>query len=220
MKLLLAEDDTMLGTGMEKALTQAGFAVDWVRTGQHTLSALALASYDVVLLDIGLPDIDGLQILRRMRQQSQHTPVLMVTARDAVSDRVAGLNHGADDYLTKPFDLDELVARIHALARRQAGHAHPSLRLGRLELRPIERSVLLADQPLSLSPREFDLLQALMQKPGAVLSIEQLENKLYGWGQEVSSNAIEVHLHHLRRKLGEPWIRNVRGVGYKLVEVP
>lgn len=219
MKLLLAEDDAMLGTGMAKALTLAGFTVDWVRTGPHALSALQTSGYDVALLDIGLPDLDGLQILQRIRQQRQHTPVLMVTARDAVSDRVAGLNQGADDYLTKPFDLDELVARIHALARRQAGQAHPSLQLGRLELRPIERAALLAGQPLALSPREFDLLHALIHKPGAVLSIEQLENKLYGWGQEVSSNAIEVHLHHLRRKLGEPWIRNVRGVGYKLVEV-
>ena len=219
MKLLLAEDDVMLGASMEKGLDLAGFQVDWAKTGDQVVDALGRRSYDVVLLDIGLPDIDGLQILQRMRQQRQHTPVLMVTARDAVSDRVAGLNHGADDYLTKPFDLDELVARIHALARRQAGQAHPCLQLGRLELRPIERAALLAGQPLALSPREFDLLHALMQKPGAVLSIEQLENKLYGWGQEVSSNAIEVHLHHLRRKLGEPWVRNVRGVGYKLVEV-
>lgn len=220
MKLLLAEDDAMLGAGMEKALILAGFTVDWVRTGPHALDALEAAGYDVALLDIGLPGIDGLQVLQRMRQRHQPTPVLMVTARDAVRDRVAGLNHGADDYLTKPFDLDELVARIHALARRQAGHAQPGLRLGRLELLPIERTVLLAGQPLALSPREFDLLHALMQKPGAVLSIEQLENKLYGWGQEVASNTIEVHLHHLRRKLGEPWVRNVRGVGYKLVDVP
>lgn len=219
MKLLLAEDDTMLGTSMHKALTQTGFTVDWVRTGPQALDAAGDSAYDVVLLDIGLPGLDGLQVLQRMRQQQRHTPVLMVTARDAISDRVAGLNQGADDYLTKPFDLDELVARIHALARRPAGQAHPHLRLGRLELRPIEREARLADRPLTLSPREFDLLHALMHKPGAVLSIQQLENRLYGWGEEVSSNAIEVHLHHLRRKLGEPWIKNVRGVGYKLVEV-
>lgn len=219
MKLLLAEDDAMLGTSMEKALTQAGLTVDWVRNGQHALNALQEQSYDVVLLDIGLPEVDGMQVLQHMRQRRQATPVLMVTARDAIRDRVAGLNQGADDYLTKPFDLDELVARIHALARRQPGHANPILKMGRLSLNPIEREVRLGDKLLSLSQREFDLLQALMQKPGTVLSIEQLESKLYGWGEEISSNAIEVHLHHLRRKLGEPWIRNVRGVGYKLVEV-
>jgi DNA-binding response OmpR family regulator len=219
MKLLLAEDDAMLGASMDKALNLAGFTVDWVRTGQHAISALDTRGYDVVLLDIGLPDIDGLQVLQHMRQHRQPTPVLMVTARDAVHDRVAGLNQGADDYLSKPFDLDELVARIHALARRQPVQALPRLQLGRLELRPIEREVLLADKVLALSQREFDLLHVLMQKPGTVFSIEQLESKLYGWGEEVSSNAIEVHLHHLRRKLGEPWIRNVRGVGYKLVEV-
>ncbi|MGM9425375.1 response regulator transcription factor [Hydrogenophaga sp. MI9] len=219
MKLLLAEDDAMLGTSMEKALTLAGFTVDWVRNGQHAITALQALVYDVVLLDIGLPEVDGLQVLQHMRQRRQATPVLMVTARDAIRDRVAGLNQGADDYLTKPFDLDELVARIHALARRQPGQANPTLQMGRLALSPIEREVRLGDKLLSLSQREFDLLQALMQKPGAVLSVEQLESKLYGWGEEISSNAIEVHLHHLRRKLGEPWIRNVRGVGYKLVEV-
>ena len=219
MKLLLAEDDAMLGTSMEKALTLAGFTVDWVRNGQHAITALQALVYDVVLLDIGLPEVDGLQVLQHMRQRRQATPVLMVTTRDAIRDRVAGLNQGADDYLTKPFDLDELVARIHALARRQPGQANPTLQMGRLALSPIEREVRLGDKLLSLSQREFDLLQALMQKPGAVLSVEQLESKLYGWGEEISSNAIEVHLHHLRRKLGEPWIRNVRGVGYKLVEV-
>lgn len=219
MKLLLAEDDAMLGASMEKALILAGFTVDWVRNGSHAIEAVQSSAYDVVLLDIGLPEVDGLQVLQRMRQRRQATPVLMVTARDAVRDRVAGLNQGADDYLTKPFDLDELVARIHALSRRQPGNANPTLQLGRLELRPIQREALLGGKSVALSQREFDLLHALMQKPGTVLSIEQLENKLYGWGEEVSSNAVEVHLHHLRRKLGEPWIRNVRGVGYKLVEV-
>lgn len=219
MKLLLAEDDAMLGASMDKGLTQAGFKVDWVRTGNYALTALKTQTYDVVLLDIGLPQIDGLEILRQVRQQGQHTPVLMVTARAEVRDRVTGLNLGADDYLTKPFDLDELTARIHALARRQSGRSQPQIQLGRLEVRPIEREALLAGKVLSLSPREFDLLLALMEKPGAVLSIEQLENQLYGWEDEVASNAVEVHLHHLRRKLGEPWIRNVRGVGYKVVEV-
>jgi two-component system, OmpR family, response regulator QseB len=171
------------------------------------------------LLDIGLPQISGLDILQQLRQQGKHTPVLVVTARDAVRDRVAGLNLGADDYLTKPFDLDELVARIHALMRRRSGRSQPQIRLGRLEVDPIQHLARLGTQELALSPREFDLLLALMEKPGTVLSVEQLEEKLYGWDDEVASNAIEVHLHHLRRKLGEPWIRNVRGVGYKVVEV-
>jgi two-component system, OmpR family, response regulator QseB len=219
MKILLAEDDAMLGSSMEKGLAQAGFTVDWVRTGNHAQTALKTQIYEAVLLDIGLPQISGLDILQQLRQQGQHTPVLLVTARDAVRDRVAGLNLGADDYLTKPFDLDELVARIHALMRRHSGRSQPQIRLGRLEVDPIQHSARLGTQELALSPREFDLLLALMEKPGTVLSVEQLEEKLYGWDDEVASNAIEVHLHHLRRKLGEPWIRNVRGVGYKVVEV-
>jgi DNA-binding response OmpR family regulator len=220
MKLLLAEDDTMLGSGMEKGLTLAGFQVNWVHNGNDAVDALGQRSYDVVLLDIGLPDPDGLTILRWMRNEGQHTPVLLVTARDAVADRVAGLNLGADDYLPKPFDLDELCARIHALARRQGRPGNANLQHGRLELRPVEREALLGGQRLPLSQREFDLLTAFMRQPGAVLSVEQLQKQLYGWGEEIASNAIEVHLHHLRRKLAEPWIVNVRGVGYKLVQVP
>ena len=220
MKLLLAEDDTMLGSGMEKGLTLAGFHVDWVHNGNDAIDALGNRSYDVVLLDIGLPDPDGLTILRWMRNDGQHTPVMLVTARDAVPDRVAGLNLGADDYLTKPFDLDELCARIHALARRQGRLGNSQLQLGRLEVRPEAREALLSGQPLSLSQREFDLLTAFMRQPGVVLSVEQLQKQLYGWGEEIASNAIEVHLHHLRRKLAEPWIVNVRGVGYKLVQLP
>jgi two-component system, OmpR family, response regulator QseB len=219
MKILLAEDDAMLGNSMEKGLAQAGFTVDWVRTGNHAQTALKTQAYDAALLDIGLPQINGLDILKELRQQGKHIPVLVVTARDAVHDRVAGLNLGADDYLTKPFDLDELVARIHALIRRQSGRSQPQIRLGRLEIDPLQHTVRLGEQALALSPREYDLLLALMEKPGAVLSIDQLEDRLYGWDEEVASNAVEVHLHHLRRKLGEPWIRNVRGVGYKVVEV-
>ena len=218
MKLLLAEDDAMLGASMEKGLRLAGFTLDRVHDGQHVLNALESHGYDVILLDIGLPKIDGLQILRRMRQQGLQTPVLLVTARDAVRDRVAGLNLGADDYLSKPFDLDELIARIHALARRQTGRSQPQLQLGRLLLDPIERQARLGDTLLALSPREFDLLETLMRQPGAVLSLDLLEKQLYTWGNEVTSNAVEVHLHHLRKKLGEPWIVNVRGVGYKLVQ--
>lgn len=220
MKLLLAEDDVMLGSSMEKGLDLAGFQVDWAKTGDQVVDALGRRSYDVVLLDIGLPQLDGLQILRWMRKEGQTTPVMLVTARDAVPDRVAGLNQGADDYLTKPFDLDELCARIHALARRQGGRITAHLHLGRLEVRPAEREALLSGKHLPLSQREFDLLATFARQPGVVLSVEQLEKQLYGWSEDISSNAVEVHLHHLRRKLGEPWIVNVRGVGYKLVQLP
>jgi DNA-binding response OmpR family regulator len=211
MKLLLAEDDAMLGDSMEKGLNLAGFTLDRVRDGQHVLNALESHTYDVILLDIGLPKIDGLELLRRLRQQGVSTPVMFVTARDAVHDRVAGLNLGADDYLSKPFDLDELTARIH--------QSQPQLQLGRLQLNPIERLARLGETALALSPREFDLLEILMRQPGAVLSLDLLEKQLYTWGNEVTSNAVEVHLHHLRKKLGEPWIVNVRGVGYKLVQL-
>lgn len=220
MKLLLVEDDAMLGSSMAKGLQLAGFAVDAVSRGEHALRALAEQLYDVILLDIGLPDMDGLEVLSRIRSQSIGAPVILVTARGAVKDRVEGLNLGADDYLSKPFDLDELTARIHALARRGAGRVQPHLELGRLYVHPIERVARLGDTELRLSPREFDLLVVLLRQPGAVISTKQLEQQLYAWGEEVSSNAMEVHLHHLRKKLGEPWIVNVRGIGYKLVEVP
>lgn len=220
MKLLLVEDDAMLGSSMAKGLQLAGFTVDAVSRGEHALRALAEQNYDVILLDIGLPDMDGLDVLSRIRSQSVAAPVILVTARGAVKDRVEGLNLGADDYLSKPFDLDELTARIHALARRGVGRVQPHLELGRLYVHPIERVARLGDTELRLSPREFDLLVVLLRQPGAVISTKQLEQQLYVWGEEVSSNAMEVHLHHLRKKLGEPWIVNVRGIGYKLVEVP
>lgn len=220
MKVLLAEDDNMLGRGLERGLRMAGFTVDWVRDGLQAQSALRAQEYEVLLLDIGLPGQDGLQLLQWLRADGMPIPVLVVSARDAVGDRVAGLNLGADDYLTKPFDLDELIARVHALARRRHGRAQPEMQLGRLVVRPLRREALLGEQLLALSPREYDLLLALMERPGTVLSREQLENRLYSWQDEVASNAVEVHLHHLRRKLGSAWIKNVRGVGYKLVAAP
>ncbi|NIM42194.1 MAG: response regulator [Hydrogenophaga sp.] len=220
MRLLLAEDDTMLGQGLERGLGMAGFTVDWVRDGLTAQTALQAGGHEVLLLDIGLPRQDGLQLLRWMREQPLDIPVLVVSARDAVSDRIAGLNLGADDYLTKPFDLDELIARVHALARRRQGRPQPEMRLGPLMLSPPRREVTLGEQRVPLSAREFDLLAALMERPGQVLSREQLEQRLYARQNEVLSNAVEVHLHHLRRKLGAAWIRNVRGVGYKLVEPP
>lgn len=207
----------MIGRGVEQGLKQAGFAVDWVRDGRAAELALANAGYALLLLDLGLPRLDGLSLLKRLRQHDNPIPVLIVTARDAVSDRVAGLNLGADDYLVKPFDLEELVARVHALARRQAGRARPRIALGSLCLDPVAREARLDERPIALSPREFALLEALLETPGAVLSRDELEERLYGWDEEVASNALEVHVHNLRRKLGAAWIRNVRGVGYKVV---
>ncbi|MEY5098284.1 MAG: hypothetical protein RJA36_1003 [Pseudomonadota bacterium] len=218
MRLLLAEDDAMLGASMHKALKLAGFQVEWVRDGPAALAAARVEPYDALLLDLGLPGQDGLQVLQALRQGANHLPVLIVSARNTVEDRIGGLNVGADDYITKPFDLNELIARIHALIRRNQGRSQPQLVVGALQLDPIRREARLSGQPLELSLREFDLLQHLMERPGAVLSREQMEERLYGWQEEVASNAIEVHLHHLRRKLGSDWIKNVRGVGYKLVD--
>jgi two-component system response regulator QseB len=217
MKLLLAEDDPMIGASIEHGLRLAGFAVDWCRDGRAAELALLGAHYSVLLLDLGLPQQDGLTLLKKLRQAKRDIPVLIVTARDAVGDRVAGLNLGADDYLVKPFDLDELIARVRALMRRHAGRALPIHELGVLRLDPVARTVELEGAPLALSQREFALLEVLMEQPGKVYSREDLEERLYGWEEEVSSNAIEVHVHNLRRKLGKDWIRNVRGVGYKIV---
>ena len=208
----------MLGSSMHQALKLAGFQVDWVRDGPAVLEATRDQIYAALLLDLGLPGRDGLQVLRVLRQGGNHLPVLIVSARQTVEDRIGGLNGGADDYITKPFDLNELIARLHALIRRNQGRSQPTLRVGALQLDPIRREARLGDSPIEFSQREFDLLQHLMERPGAVLSREQLEERLYGWQEEVASNAIEVHLHHLRRKLGSDWIKNVRGVGYKIVD--
>lgn len=218
MRLLLAEDDPMIGASLLQGLRQAGFAVDWVRDGRAARTAAHAGEHSLLLLDLGLPGLDGTDLLRALRRDRVDLPVLVITARDSLTDKIAGLNLGADDYLTKPFDLDELIARIHALLRRLRGRAENRICLGGLCLDPQTREASLDGRPLSLAPREFSLLQALLEKPGAVLSREQLEDRLYGWGEEVASNAVEVHLHHLRRKLGVGWIRNVRGVGYKVVE--
>jgi two-component system response regulator QseB len=218
MRLLLVEDDTMIGRAMRQGLGDAGFVVDWVTDGKAASLALANGVYDLVLLDLGLPGKDGMTVLRELRRRGDPIPVLVVTARDAVADRIAGLNEGADDYVLKPFDLDELVARVRALLRRRAGSASPLLECGGLLLDPVRREVRLDGQPVGLSAKEFALLELLMQRPGAVLSREQLEDALYGWEREVGSNAVEVHLHNLRRKLGPDTIRNVRGVGYKVVQ--
>lgn len=218
MKLLLAEDDPMLGSSMVRGLKLAGFTVDWAKDGRATLLALDGGEYDLLLLDLGLPLRDGVSVLKTVRQSRRELPILVVTARDAVADRVAGLNQGADDYLVKPFDLDELIARVHALRRRHVGRARSDVWLGALCVDPATHEASLHGRPLRLSQREFMLLAMLIEKPGVVWSRERIEERLYGWGEEVASNAVEVHLHNLRRKLGPEWIRNVRGVGYKLVD--
>jgi len=216
MRLLLAEDDRMIGASIQKGLRQDGFTIDWVQDGRAAELALQEQVHDLLLLDLGLPRKQGLEVLSTMRRQGDARPVLILTARDAVADRVAGLDAGADDYLVKPFALDELAARIRALLRRRSGRADPILSYGDIELNPATREVRVRGDPVMLSAREFALLEALMTRPGAVLSRAQLEEKLYGWNDEVESNAVDVHLHGLRRKLGADVIRNVRGVGWMI----
>jgi two-component system OmpR family response regulator/two-component system response regulator QseB len=216
MRILLAEDDPQLGDGLTVGLRQAGFAVDWVRDGHTADLALSTETYDLVVLDLGLPRLSGMEVLKRARDRGRTVPVLILTARDATGDKVIGLDAGADDYLVKPVDLDELAARIRALTRRSAGRAAPLLRHGDLALDPAARSVTLAGQPVGLASREFSLLQMLLESAGRVLTRTQLEQSLYGWGDEPDSNALEVHIHHLRKKLGSELIRTLRGVGYTI----
>lgn len=216
MRILLVEDDALLGDGLRAGLAQSGFTVDWVEDGLAADAALSANSFAAVVLDWNLPRQDGLTLLRRLRGRRDATPVLMLTARDVLEDRIAGLDAGADDYLIKPIAIAELAARLRALTRRAAGRSEPVFRHGALQLNPAQRSVTLAEQPLDLSAREFDLLALLIAQPGRPMSREQIENALYGWGEEVESNAIEVHVHHLRKKLGSEWIKTLRGVGYVL----
>ena len=214
MRILLAEDDPMLGDGLRAGLRQLGFQVDWVRDGVAAERELASGDYAAAVLDLGLPLKDGLEVLRSLRARKNHTPVLVLTARDAVPDRIRGLDLGADDYVVKPVDLHELGARLRALVRRSHGQLQDILRCGAVVLDPSARQVVLNGEVVALSTREFDLQYALMLNAGRVMSREQLEQKLYSWGYEVESNAIEVHIHHLRRKLGADVIQTVRGVGY------
>ncbi|BBO99634.1 response regulator [Sulfuriferula nivalis] len=219
MRLLLVEDDAMIGESLHEALVGENYAVDWVRDGRSAELALGNDVYDLLLLDLGLPKKQGLQVLSEYRQRGGMLPVLIITARDATADRVSGLDAGADDYLVKPFDLDELFARVRALLRRQAGRAQPIIAYGGVTLNPASREVFLNGSVLNLSAREFALLQALLDPPERVLSLAELEEKLYGWDQEIGSNAVEVYIHHLRKKLGTNFIRNVRGVGYKVAAI-
>ncbi len=218
MRVLLVEDDDMIGTSLRAGLRQDGFTVDWVENTERAEQALATTDYDMMLLDLGLPGRSGLEFLAQLRRGKAHLPVLIVTARDAVADRVAGLNAGADDYLIKPFDISELVARMHALQRRFAGRSDSLIELGSVRINPSERTVTRDSEAVVLSAREYALLLALVERPGAVLSRGQLEDKLYGWGDEIGSNTIEVYIHALRRKLGADLIRTVRGVGYTVAK--
>lgn len=214
MRLLLVEDDPMIGEAVLELLRGERYAVDWVRDGDMADTALRSASYDLVLLDLGLPRRDGLDVLRALRARRDRTPVLIATARDAVAQRVQGLDAGADDYVLKPYALDELLARIRALLRRAAGRAEPVYEHQGVSIDTVTREVRVHGQPVVLSAREWAVLEALLARPGRVLSRAQLEDKLYAWKDGISSNAVEVYIHGLRKKLGNELIQNVRGVGY------
>ena len=215
MRLLLVEDDTMIGEVVLDLLRAEHYAVDWVKDGEMADTALRQSqSYDLVMLDLGLPRKDGLEVLRAMRARKDRTPVLIATARDAVEQRIAGLDAGADDYVLKPYDLDELLARLRALVRRASGRAEPVFEHNNISINPATREVQADGVAVTLSAREWAVLEALIARPGAVLSRVQLEEKLYSWRDEVSSNAVEVYIHGLRKKLGSELIQNVRGVGY------
>jgi two-component system response regulator QseB len=214
MRVLLVEDDQMIAQGLQTALRQNGFAVDWTSDGKSAAAALKSSSFDLVLLDLGLPHIDGIDVLRELRKRGDATPVIILTARDEIQHRIAGLDAGADDYIVKPFDLDEVTARMRSVLRRAAGRGDPSIVHGELRLDPISRTVQRSGTPVGLSAHEYAVLEALLQRPGAVLSRAQLEDRLYGWDEQIGSNAVEVYVHGLRRKLGSDAIRTLRGVGY------
>jgi DNA-binding response OmpR family regulator len=222
VRLLLVEDDTMIGETVREVLRAEGFAVDWVRDGAAADTTLQSETFDLVLLDLGLPRLDGVEVLRRLRVRRNAVPVLIVTARDAVQDRVAGLDAGADDYVLKPYDLDELLARIRALIRRSLGQGDSVREIHGLRLNPITHEALRLSPdgapptPIALSAREWAVLEVLMARPGVVYSRAQIEDKLYGWKDEVSSNAVEVYIHGLRKKLGTAVIETVRGLGYTM----
>lgn len=216
MRLLLVEDDTMIGEAVLDLLRSEGYAVDWVKDGAIALSVLESQAYDLVLLDLGLPRCDGLTVLQSLRARKDRTPVLVTTARDAVAQRIEGLDCGADDYMVKPYDLGELLARIRSLVRRSLGRAEPLYEYAGVSIDPASRAVQVDGQPVVVSAREWALLELLLARPGMVLSRQQLEERLYSWKEGVSSNAVEVHIHSLRKKIGAELIQNVRGVGYMM----
>jgi len=214
VRILLVEDDRMIGESVRAALHQDGNAVDWVRDGDSASTTIATEQFDMVLLDLGLPARDGVDVLRRMRQAGSLVPVIILSARDGLRERIAGLDAGADDYLVKPFELEELTARMRAVMRRRAGRAAAAIEVGAIRFDPTSKEVTRNGVAVALSAREYALLEALLVRPGAILSRAQLEDRLYGWNEAIESNAISVYIHQLRQKLGADFIRNVRGVGY------
>ncbi|MBC2730626.1 response regulator transcription factor [Thiobacillus sp.] len=216
MRILLVEDDPMIGEAVATALKDAAYAVDWVRDGKMASHVLDAVEHQAVLLDLGLPGRGGLEVLRRLREADRRLPVIIVTARDSVDDRIQGLDLGADDYLVKPFDVNELLARMRAVIRRQGGQAAPVLGNGRVSLDPATREAACGDRTATLSAREFALLQALLLRPGAILTRSELEERIYGWNEEVESNAVDFLIHGVRRKLGQDVIKNVRGAGWRV----
>jgi len=214
MRLLIVEDDKLLGDGIRNGLRQAGYAVDWVEDGETAELAIKTEEYDLVILDIGLPKKSGLDVLKSLRSRGDQLPVLLLTAFDTVDDRILGLDTGADDYVIKPFDLDELSARVRALLRRNSGRSTPIMEHGNIIVDPASHTVTKNEHVIDISPREFALLQTLLENKGRVVSRSRLEESLYAWNEEVESNTIEVHIHHLRKKLGAELIRTIRGVGY------
>ena len=216
MRLLLVEDDELLGKGLKSGLAQAGYQVEWLQDGTHASQALLNEKFDLVVLDLMLPGESGISVLTKARKAGNDTPILLLTARDAISDRVEGLDHGADDYLTKPFDLDELCARLRAIQRRNSGRAEPVIQHGNITLDPAAHRVLKDGEPVNLSGREFALLHYLLENAGRAISRTRLEETLYGWDGEVESNSLEVFIHHIRKKLGSDLIRTIRGVGYMI----
>ncbi|MBD8596453.1 response regulator [Pseudomonas sp. W2Oct36] len=220
MRLLLVEDDVALGEGIHQALSREGYTVDWVKDGASALHALLSEVFDLAILDLGLPRLDGLAVLRRLRESGSALPVLILTARDATEDRIAGLDAGADDYLIKPFDLSELKARLRALLRRSAGRARVTIEHAGIRLDPTTQQVSYKDDLVALTPKEYQLLYELLSPPGRVMTRERLMQLLYGWNEEAESNTLEVHIHHLRKKFSSELIRTVRGVGYLVEDRP
>ena len=214
MRILLVEDDRMIGDALCEALRDAAYAVDWVQDGETALRVLGNSVHQAVLLDLGLPGRDGIEVLKKLRANDGTIPVIIITARDGLEDRVKGLDLGADDYITKPFDIDELLARLRATLRRQGGQAAPLLSNGIISLNPATREAFKGDSTCLLSAREFSLLQALLLRPGAILNRKQLEESIYGWNEEVESNAVDFLIHGIRKKLGADAIKNVRGAGW------
>ncbi|MDH3690051.1 MAG: response regulator transcription factor [Gammaproteobacteria bacterium] len=220
MRILLVEDDALFGDGLQTGLMQHGFTVDWIKQGRQALHALRVESFDAVILDLGLPDTDGIAVLQECRTRDDRVPMLVLTARNAVDDKLQCLDGGADDYLVKPIDIREVAARLRALLRRKDGRAKSAIRHGNIELDPLAHKVVVNGRSIELSHREFEILHTLIRAPGTVMSKEQLEQTVYGWVTEVESNAIQVHLHNLRRKIGREVIRTIRGVGYTIEQQP